>query len=103
MHCRFVFKDQYIELTTKLPKSADIMGLGQMIMPGTSVILPRAGTPITLWNRDLPGALAEPYTNLYGEHLRRDNTALSLACAWQTTETASKQMLQLLAPCAAAA
>jgi alpha-D-xyloside xylohydrolase len=61
-----VFKDQYIELTTKLPKTAAIMGLGQMIMPGTSVILPRDGTPITLWNRDLPGALAEPYTNLYG-------------------------------------
>jgi hypothetical protein len=62
-----VFKDQYIELTTKLPKTAAIMGLGQMIMPGTSVILPRDGTPITLWNRGLPGALAEPYTNLYGE------------------------------------
>uniref|UniRef100_A0A383WFG9 Maltase n=1 Tax=Tetradesmus obliquus TaxID=3088 RepID=A0A383WFG9_TETOB len=65
---RFVFKDQYIELTTKLPKTADVMGLGQMILPGTSVILPRDGTPITLWNRDLPGALAEPYANLYGSH-----------------------------------
>ncbi|KAF6253912.1 glycosyl hydrolases family 31-domain-containing protein [Scenedesmus sp. NREL 46B-D3] len=65
---RFVFKDQYIELTTKLPKSADVMGLGQMIMPGSSVILRRDGSPITLWNRDLPGALAEPYTNLHSSH-----------------------------------
>lgn len=66
--CRLIFKDQYIELTTKLQKNADIMGLGQVVLPTKSVILPRDGTPITLWARDQPGALAEPYANLYGSH-----------------------------------
>lgn len=62
---RFVFKDQYIELTTNIPADADLYGIGEVSLP-TGPLLPRDGTVITLWARDLASAL--PYVNLYGTH-----------------------------------
>eukprot|EP00878_Enallax_costatus_P002700 GHUV01002888.1.p1 GENE.GHUV01002888.1~~GHUV01002888.1.p1 ORF type:complete len:873 (+),score=203.93 GHUV01002888.1:194-2812(+) len=62
---RFVFKDQYIELTTNVPADADLYGIGEVSLP-TGPLLPRDGTVITLWARDLASAL--PYANLYGSH-----------------------------------
>ena len=63
--CRFVFKDQYIELTTNVPADSDLYGIGEVSLP-TGPLLPRDGTVITLWARDLASAL--PYANLYGSH-----------------------------------
>lgn len=65
LQCRFVFKDQYIELTTQLPPDADLYGLGEVTLP-TGLRLPRNGTVITLWNRDL--SASEPHVNLYSSH-----------------------------------
>ncbi|KAF8062770.1 Alpha-glucosidase [Scenedesmus sp. PABB004] len=62
---RFVFKDQFIELTTALPADTHIYGLGEVTLPG-GLLLPRDGSVITLWNRDLPAA--EPHANLYSSH-----------------------------------
>lgn len=61
----FIFKDQYIELTTRLPRDADLYGIGEVSLP-TGLLLPRDGTTITLWARDMPSA--NPYANLYGSH-----------------------------------
>jgi len=63
--CRFLFKDQYIELSTNVPEDADLYGLGEVTLP-TGLLLPRDGRIITLYNRDLPAAV--PYANLYGSH-----------------------------------
>jgi hypothetical protein len=46
------FKDQYIELTTAVPADADLYGLGESSLP-TGMLLPRNGTIITLWTRDI--------------------------------------------------
>lgn len=62
---RFIFKDQYIELSTRLPRDSNIYGLGEVSLP-TGLQLPRDGTTITLWARDMPSA--NPYANLYGSH-----------------------------------
>ncbi|KAF8062769.1 alpha-glucosidase [Scenedesmus sp. PABB004] len=62
---RFVFKDQFIELTTTVPADADLYGLGEVSLP-TGMLLPRDGSVLTLWARDLASAL--PYANLYGSH-----------------------------------
>jgi hypothetical protein len=48
--CRFVFKDQYNELTTDIPRSASLYGLGETTL-STGLLLPRDGRTITLWNR----------------------------------------------------
>jgi alpha-glucosidase (family GH31 glycosyl hydrolase) len=63
--CRFLFKDQYIELSTAVPEDADLYGLGEVTLP-TGLRLPRDGRTITLYNRDTP--VATPYANLYGSH-----------------------------------
>jgi hypothetical protein len=67
MHPRhsFVFKDQYIELTTAVPEDADLYGLGETTLR-SGLLLPRDGSIITLYNRDLPAAV--PNANLYGSH-----------------------------------
>jgi alpha-glucosidase (family GH31 glycosyl hydrolase) len=62
---RFIFKDQYIELSTRLPRDANIYGIGEVSLP-SGLQLPRDGTTITLWARDMPSA--NPYANLYGSH-----------------------------------
>jgi alpha-glucosidase (family GH31 glycosyl hydrolase) len=50
MNCRFVFKNQYIELTTDIPRSASLYGLGETTL-SSGLLLPRDGRTITLWNR----------------------------------------------------
>jgi hypothetical protein len=62
---RFVFKDQFIELSTVLPADADLYGLGEATLR-TGLRLPRNGTVLTMWNRDLASAGIE--FNLYGSH-----------------------------------
>jgi alpha-glucosidase (family GH31 glycosyl hydrolase) len=61
----FCFKDQYIELTTAVPADADLYGLGEVSLP-TGMLLPRNGTIITLWARDIGSNTA--WANLYGAH-----------------------------------
>jgi hypothetical protein len=61
----FCFKDQYLELTTSLPEDADLYGLGEASLP-TGMLLPRNGTIITLWNRDIGSNTA--WANLYSSH-----------------------------------
>ncbi|WIA23387.1 hypothetical protein OEZ85_000147 [Tetradesmus obliquus] len=61
----FMFKDQYIELTTAIPKSASLYGLGETTL-STGLLLPRDGRKLTLWNRDKPAA--DPDQNLYSSH-----------------------------------
>ncbi|WIA40775.1 hypothetical protein OEZ86_004455 [Tetradesmus obliquus] len=62
---RFLFKDQYIELTTALPADADVYGLGEFTNP-KGLMLPRDGTKLALWARDI--SCANEYANLYGSH-----------------------------------
>lgn len=74
---RLVFKDQYIELTTSIPPSSAIYGLGERT-PSTGMQLLRQGIPMALWNRDNPAA--DPDENVYGSHpnyleIREDGTA----------------------------
>jgi alpha-glucosidase len=48
-----------------VPEDADLYGLGEVSLP-TGLLLPRDGTVITMWARDLASAM--PYVNLYGSH-----------------------------------
>eukprot|EP00877_Chromochloris_zofingiensis_P000332 jgi/Chrzof1/1029/Cz01g37200.t1 len=61
-----VFKEQYLELTTSITKTASLYGLGETILSDGSLKLPRNGRTITLWNYDIPAAYAA--VNLYGSH-----------------------------------
>ncbi|KAK9763887.1 hypothetical protein K7432_009060, partial [Basidiobolus ranarum] len=56
-----VFKDQYLELSTHLPKNANIYGLGET----TSKFRREEGSLTTLWSRDAPCPEDE---NVYGSH-----------------------------------
>ena len=58
-------QDQYLEITTALPPSALLYGLGESTM-STGLALARDGLPRALWTRD--SAAAEPDTNSYGAH-----------------------------------
>ena len=58
-------QDQYIELTSSIPSSATLFGLGEYTS-NVGFPLRRDGIPYTLWNRDQPPAV--PNTNLYGSH-----------------------------------
>lgn len=58
-------QDQYIELTSALPSSSAIYGLGERT-PSTGMRLVRNGIPFALWNRDNPAA--DPDENIYGSH-----------------------------------
>ncbi|CAK0786903.1 hypothetical protein CVIRNUC_010117 [Coccomyxa viridis] len=62
---RFVFKEQYLELTSSIPSGATLFGLGEYTS-NVGFPLRRDGIPYTLWNRDQPPAV--PNTNLYGSH-----------------------------------
>eukprot|EP00775_Hariotina_reticulata_P010104 gene10104-10260_t len=62
---KFLFKDQFIEVTTSVPKDADLYGLGEAML-STGLLLPRDGKIITLWNRDT--AAFQSNVNLYGSH-----------------------------------
>ena len=63
--CSFLFKDQFIELTTSVPQDSDLYGVGETTLP-TGLLLPRDGNVITMWARD--SASAEPEINIYGAH-----------------------------------
>jgi alpha-glucosidase (family GH31 glycosyl hydrolase) len=62
---RFLFKDQFIELSTNVPEDADLYGLGEVTIP-TGLRLPRDNRIITLYNADTSALV--PYHNLYGSH-----------------------------------
>jgi len=55
-----LFEDQYLELSTVLPQSPNIYGLGERVAPFR---LP--SNTYTMWNRDVP---TPPNVNLYGTH-----------------------------------
>ncbi|CAG8656656.1 119_t:CDS:2, partial [Paraglomus brasilianum] len=58
---KFVFKDQYIEITTKLGKDSNIYGLGEIVGP----LKKKAGDRLTFWARDAQNPVGE---NIYGSH-----------------------------------
>lgn len=61
----FLFKDQFIELTTAVPADSDLYGLGESTLP-QGLLLPRDGSIRTMWARD--AAPAEADINTYGAH-----------------------------------
>ena len=58
-------QDQYLEVTSSIPPSATLFGLGEF-NTNTGFPLRRDGLPYTLWARDQPPAV--PNINLYGSH-----------------------------------
>lgn len=60
---RLVLKDQYLEISSALPASSRLYGLGESTST-TGLLLPRDGRPHTLWNHDSPAAY--PGVNMYG-------------------------------------
>ncbi|KAG0499084.1 hypothetical protein HPP92_003775 [Vanilla planifolia] len=59
-----VFKDQYLEISTSLPESASIYGLGENTQPGG--IRLRPNDPYTLYTTDISAINVN--TDLYGSH-----------------------------------
>ncbi|KAF9626703.1 hypothetical protein IFM89_038798 [Coptis chinensis] len=59
-----VFKDQYLEISTKLPKDASLYGLGENSQPSGIKIQPN--DPYTLYTADVSAININ--TNLYGSH-----------------------------------
>lgn len=59
-----VFKDQYIELSTKLPKDASLYGLGENTQPHGIKLFPNE--PYTLYTTDVSAINLN--TDLYGSH-----------------------------------
>jgi alpha-glucosidase (family GH31 glycosyl hydrolase) len=57
-----VFTDQYLEISTQLPNTPIVYGLGEKV---TSLQLSTSGQPITFWARDAP---SPPDQNIYGSH-----------------------------------
>lgn len=60
--CSFLFKDQFIELTTSVPEDSDLYGAGESSLSG-GLLLPRNGKVISAWSRD--SAASEPDINTY--------------------------------------
>ncbi|CAI0460259.1 unnamed protein product [Linum tenue] len=62
-----VFKDQYLEISTKLPAEASLYGLGDHVQPGGGFRLtPSRDRPYTQYTSDLPADTLN--TALYGSH-----------------------------------
>lgn len=59
-----VFKDQYLEISTKLPKDASLYGLGENTQPHGIKLYPNE--PYTLYTMDI--SAINPNTDLYGSH-----------------------------------
>lgn len=59
-----VFKDQYLEITTQLPSTASLYGLGENTQPGGIKIRPN--DPYTLYTTDISAINLN--TDLYGSH-----------------------------------
>ncbi|KAI7901599.1 alpha glucosidase [Cokeromyces recurvatus] len=55
-----VFEDQYLELSTSIPKDANIYGFGEVTAP-----FKRTSNVTTIWARDKPDPF---YGNIYGSH-----------------------------------
>lgn len=60
-----IFSDQYLQLTTALPRHANIYGLGE-VASTAGIRNDPSNTTITLWNRDSGGTPVDE--NLYGSH-----------------------------------
>ncbi|KAF9528217.1 glycosyl hydrolases family 31-domain-containing protein [Crepidotus variabilis] len=60
----FVFKKQYLQLTSTLPKDTNIYGLGEVVA-SSGFRRNMNSTVQTMWNRDAPDPVDE---NLYGSH-----------------------------------
>ncbi|KAL8531678.1 hypothetical protein ACS0TY_008320 [Phlomoides rotata] len=63
-HSNLVFKDQYLELSTKLPKDASLYGLGETTQPHGIKLYPN--DPYTLYTTDVSAINLN--TDLYGSH-----------------------------------
>lgn len=63
-YSNLVFKDQYLEISTRLPKSAALYGLGENTQPGGIRIRPN--DPYTLYTTDISAINLN--TDLYGSH-----------------------------------
>jgi len=59
-----VFKDQYLEISTQLPKTASLYGLGENTQPGGIKLRPN--DPYTLYTTDISAINLN--TDLYGDH-----------------------------------
>ncbi|CAD7697322.1 unnamed protein product [Ostreobium quekettii] len=59
------FKNQYLELTSPVPESSALYGIGERTR-SDGIRLQRNGVPTTMWNKDTAAADAD--TNLYGSH-----------------------------------
>lgn len=60
---RLVFKEQYMEVTTSLPKNSSVYGYSERT-PSQGFRLQRDGIPMASWTRD--SAAADPDLNSYG-------------------------------------
>ena len=93
-------QDQYIELSTALPASASLYGLGESTRTN-GFALPRNGSVQTLWARDSPAAL--PLQNTYSAWPfymdvraggRRCELILKISCMrWGHSSTSCAQAL----------
>ncbi|EIE26263.1 hypothetical protein COCSUDRAFT_64412 [Coccomyxa subellipsoidea C-169] len=73
---RMLYKDQYLELTSWVPPTSTIYGLGERIS-SSGLKVGRNGRPLAMWNRDCTDY---PDLNLYGSHpfvleVREDGSA----------------------------
>ncbi|XP_048318517.1 alpha-xylosidase 1 [Ziziphus jujuba] len=62
--CNLVFKDQYLEISTRLPKDASLYGLGENTQPHGIKLYPN--DPYTLYTTDVSAINLN--TDLYGSH-----------------------------------
>jgi hypothetical protein len=81
---RLVFKDHYIELTTSLPATSSVYGLGERTASTATLPLRRDGVPLALWARDSAAADADV------------NTYASWPAAWVVGEDGGASAIVLL-------
>ena len=81
---RLVFKDHYIELTTSLPATSSVYGLGERTASTPTLPLRRDGVPLALWARDSAAADADV------------NTYASWPAAWVVGEDGGASAIVLL-------
>lgn len=65
VHVFGLLQDQYLEISSKIPSSTTLYGLGEQAS-STGFALRRDGLPYTLWTRDQPPNV--PNVNSYGSH-----------------------------------
>ena len=81
---RLVFKQAYIELTTAIPPTSSIYGLGERTSSSATLPLRRDGVPLALWARDSAAADADV------------NTYASWPVAWIVSDTGDTHAIALL-------